>query len=677
MTVKNLIRQYSSFNPPVIIGSLLIVSAIFIAATFFPHDTLTALNASKQAVFSHFSWFYILSVAVFFVFMLFLALGRLGDIKLGTDEEEPEFKFSTWLAMLFAAGMGVGLMFFGVAEPLSHFLSPIIDGSGEQLAKEALLQTSFHWGIHAWTIYAVVALALAYFGFRYKLPLSLRSCFYPLLKEKINGPLGHGIDIVALCVTIFGIITTLGFGAVQLTAGLEKVGILNNSGSLMQSLIIVAVMSIAVISAASGVGKGVKILSEINIGLAVALLIFVSVTGPTLYLLSAYPENLGYYFSRLIEVSFRTFAYDTEHTGWFSGWTVLYWAWWLSWSPFVGLFIARISRGRTIREFIFGVLVLPTLFNILWFTVFGNSAIWLNEHVANGALGALVSAPEKLLFEFLDYLPLSTVTGIVALLVLALFFITSADSGIYVLNNISAEDKSVSAPRWQVFMWGIVLSVVAISLLNTGTEGLSTLQAVTLMVALPFAFLMILMCYSLWQALLVDNKYFNTKLTATSVFWTGDNWQERLSQILNQTQEEDVLKFFKKVGLPAMYRLQNELVEEHGLTAYVNKLLDTEQPAIELVIEKDKLRNFVYGIRSTSREVGEHLIEDPNLPNIQHKEIVEPLTYFSDGRTGYDVQYMKKDELIADILKQYERYLQLLDEVGQEIMAHEQEELAE
>ena len=608
-------------------------------------------------------------------FLVILSVSSLGNIKLGNDEEEPEFGFLSWLAMLFAAGMGVGLMFFGVAEPLTHYLSDITTGSAEHKQQEALLHTLFHWGIHAWAVYGTIALALAYFGFRYKLPLALRSCFYPLLKERINGKLGDLIDIMALLATLFGVITTLGFGASQLGAGLHQLGWISENSFSLQIVVIAVVMSLAIFSAISGVGKGVKILSELNLTLAFCLLIFVLVAGPTLYLLSAFSDNIGTYLSNLVQLSFKTYVYEQEHTGWFSGWTILYWAWWCSWAPFVGLFIARISKGRTIREFIFGVLVIPSMFGILWFTVFGNTAIWLNDGEAAGTLGQMISSPETLLFKFLDYLPLSSVTGLVSLVVISLFFITSADSGIYVLNNIASRDKSLVAPRWQAVMWGVLMSVVAIVLMQSG--GLANLQAMTLLVALPFAMLMLLMCFSLWKGLSADKKYFDTKVNPTSIFWTGDKWKERLEQMMNQTQEKDILRFLKHTVLPAMRELRQELIGKYDLSVQINTLFDQDEPAVELVIQKDLMRDFMYGVKSIGREVSEQLINDDNLPHIQHSMTYEPYTYFFDGRVGYDVQYMDQDELIADMLKHYERYLSLLDDVGQELMAHEQTELAE
>lgn len=675
MSLSKFMEKQTSFNPLVIGATLFFVVLLVAMILIVPEQTQTLLNAAKSGIFANFSWFYILAFSVFLGFLVILSVSSLGNIKLGNDEEEPEFGFLSWLAMLFAAGMGVGLMFFGVAEPLTHYLSDITTGSAEHKQQEALLHTLFHWGIHAWAVYGTIALALAYFGFRYKLPLALRSCFYPLLKERINGKLGDLIDIMALLATLFGVITTLGFGASQLGAGLHQLGWISENSFSLQMVVIAVVMTLATFSAISGVGKGVKILSELNLTLAFCLLIFVLVAGPTLYLLSAFSDNIGTYLSNLVQLSFKTYVYEQEHTGWFSGWTILYWAWWCSWAPFVGLFIARISKGRTIREFIFGVLVIPSMFGILWFTVFGNTAIWLNDGEAAGTLGQMISSPETLLFKFLDYLPLSGVTGLVSLVVISLFFITSADSGIYVLNNIASRDKSLAAPRWQAVMWGILMSVVAIVLMQSG--GLANLQAMTLLVALPFAMLMLLMCFSLWKGLNADKKYFDTKVNPTSIFWTGDKWKERLEQMMNQTQEKDILRFLKHTVLPAMRELRQELISKYELSVQINTLFDQDEPAVELVIQKDLMRDFMYGVKSIGREVSEQLINDDNLPHIQHSMTYEPYTYFFDGRVGYDVQYMDQDELIADMLKHYERYLSLLDDVGQELMAHEQTELAE
>ncbi|MDU8925508.1 BCCT family transporter [Pasteurellaceae bacterium LIM206] len=675
MSLTTFLRDKSSFNPFVTGITLFLVILLVAFTLVLPEQTQTVLNFTKAAIFKNFSWFYIITCSLFLFFLVFVSVSKFGTIKLGTNEEDPEFGFLSWMAMLFAAGMGVGLMFFGVAEPLSHFSSSITSGTAEQRTQQALVHTVFHWGIHAWAIYAVIALALAYFGFRYKLPLALRSCFYPLLKDKINGRIGDGIDIMALLATLFGIITTLGFGSAQLGSGLVAMGWVSHNSFTLQIIVVIVVMALAVTSAISGVAKGVKILSETNLILALCLMAFILFTGPTLHLLGAFSDNVGTYLTHLIQLSFKTYSYETGNISWFNAWTVLYWAWWCSWAPFVGLFIARISRGRTIREFVFGVLALPSLFSVLWFTVFGNSVIWIDTDTANGALSALTSSPEVLLFKFLDYFPLSVVTSVAALLCIALFFVTSADSGIYVLNNIASRDKSLSSPRWQAVMWGILMALVALTLVKAG--GLANLQTMTLITALPFAMIMLIMCVSLLSGLISDKKYFETKFTPSTAMWSSDQWREHLNQILNQTEEKDILKFLKKVALPAMRELRRELVADYDFSVDVRELFDQNEPAVELVIHKESMRDFMYGIKSVGREVSEQLINDENLPHIHNQMTYEPITYFFDGRVGYDVQYMTKEELITDILKHYERYLSLLESVGQDLMSHEQTELAE
>ena len=358
--------------------------------------------------------------------------------------------------------------------------------------KEAMLNTLFHWGIHAWAIYGIIGLSLAYFGFRYRLPVTIRSGFYPLLKHRIYSTPGTIIDILALCATIFGLTTTLGFGAMQLHAGLREVGAL--SGVSFQSLIFIILLSIgaAVLSSISGVGKGLRYLSQGNLILSIALMLFVLLTGPTVYILAAFTENIGYYLTHIVELSFRTFAYESTKEEWFTSWTIMYWAWWISWAPFVGLFIAKISRGRTIREFVVCVLLIPTVFNLLLMTVFGNGAIWMDAQTA-GMLTQAAAETDRLLFLFLNQLPLPAITSLIAILVIAIFFITSADSGIFVINSIASQGKS-TFPKWQSILWGSMLAVLAIGLLYSG--GLEALQTMTVIMALPFSLIMVVMAAS-------------------------------------------------------------------------------------------------------------------------------------------------------------------------------------
>src|SRR5690606_11402192 len=334
--------------------------------------------------------------------------------------------------------------------------------------------TFFHWGIHAWAIYCIVGLSLAYFTYRYRLPLSLRSCFYPLLKDKIKGKWGNAIDVFALCSTFFGITTTLGFGVVQINSGLETLGVLPTSSFLYQVLIVVVLVLLSIISAVSGVDKGVRILSNVNIISVAMLLLFVLILGPTIYLIGSFTDGIGNYISNFFNLTFNTHVYEPEMQPWFYDWTILYWAWWISWSPYVGLFIAKISKGRTIREFIVAVLIIPTLFNFIWMSVFGNSAIWFDVNVANGALSQLASNPDALMFRFLEYLPLTNIASFFTIAIIIIFFVTSADSGMFVMNSIATKNAK-NSPKWQTVGWGILLSALALLLLNAG--GLAALQS--------------------------------------------------------------------------------------------------------------------------------------------------------------------------------------------------------
>lgn len=654
MSLLKKLHSSSTLKKGIFFPSVLFVAFVTVYCAVFPQQAQTQLNLVKNILFNNFSWFYIFAGSIFFLFLFFLSVSRLGDIRLGSDTDEPEFSFASWIAMLFAAGMGIGLMYFGVAEPILHYLKPLHPNLSEaERMKEAMVTTFYHWGIHAWAIYAVIALALAYFGFRYKLPLTVRSGFYPLLKNRISGFWGNAIDVIALCSTIFGLSTTLGFGVMQVNAGFNSLGLIDSNEFSVLAIIVIVAITLAVLSAISGVGKGVKILSEINLTLAGLLLIFVIVSGPTLLLFSSLTESIGYYFSSLLEISFRTFAYEPENQGWLSGWTVFYWAWWASWAPFVGLFIAKISKGRTIREFILGVLFVPTLFNILWMTSFGGSAIWLDQQTA-GALAEVSGNTEQLLFTFFEQLPFGTIASAVAVLVISIFFITSADSGILVLNSIASQGEE-NAPKWQSIFWGALLAALAISLLYSG--GLSSLQTMTLIIALPFTFIMLILCFGLWKGLMIDSQYFNKKFNEGSQYWGGKDWKERLEKIINPTNKQDVHRFFIQVARPAFLELVDEF-ESYGLTAKIN-FTNEQNPKLEFEVIKENLRNFIYGIESTPRELSDLVLGDDNLPNLEANTIYEPITYFLDGREGYDVQYMTKEELIADVLKQYERFINL------------------
>lgn len=494
-------RAPSNINPAVFYSAAAIIVAIMLFAVLAPEVADAAFKSVQAAIVENASWYYVLTVAIILLVCVYLGVSRYGNIKLGPDHSRPDYKNISWFAMLFSAGMGIGLMFFGVAEPVMHFLTPPLgEGGTVEAAREAMRLTFFHWGLHAWAVYAIVALILAFFSYRHNLPLTLRSALYPLIGDKIYGPIGHAVDVFAVVGTLFGLATSLGYGALQVNAGLNHLFPAIPVGMASQVVLIVVITALATISVVSGLDRGVKMLSELNIGLAVVLLLFVLLAGSTVFLLQALVQNVGYYLSSIVNMTFNLFAY--EKTDWFGGWTILYWGWWVSWAPFVGLFIARVSRGRTIREFVTGVLLVPAGFTFMWMTFFGNSAIdmILNQGVVS--LGEVVSQDVSLaLFAFLEQMPFSTIFTYVALLMVVVFFITSADSGALVMDMLCAYGEGSNGVRYRIF-WSTGAGLAAIALLLAG--GLGALQTMAIASALPFVTVLMVAIYGLLKALNID-----------------------------------------------------------------------------------------------------------------------------------------------------------------------------
>ena len=661
---------FTTLSPQVVVPALLVLGALLVYCGFYPDSADKLFSGAQGWVVSRFDWFYTVVVTAFLVFLVLIAASRFGDIRLGPDDAVPEFSFVSWTAMLFAAGMGIGLMYFGVGEPLQHYLKPpTAVGGTPAAAREALESTFFHWGFHAWAVYGTMGLVLAYFGFRYNLPLTLRSGLYPLLKNRIHGPIGHAVDAFALVGTIAGIATTLGYGALQLSAGLGTLTGWDTSTAGFQLGIIAVVVLLAGISAVTGLDKGVRILSEFNLSLSFLMLAFVIVAGPTVFLFQALSENIGNYLSSLARLSLRTFAYEpTREPGWFGGWTILYWAWWISWSPFVGMFIARISRGRTIREFVVGVLLVPTAFNLLWMTAFGNGAIWVDANIAGGALAATASNVDALLFRFFEYLPWANVTSWVAILLIGVFFVTSADSGSFVVDSIASRGNPKS-PVWQRLFWAVVLGITAAVLLLAG--GLGALQAMTLVAALPVALIMLVLCYGLWRGLVADRAHSMQDLSPATNFWSGQHWRRRLEQIVHETTQKDVRQFLQGAVLPAMHDVAREL-RERGVQADVHENLgphteDGATDVVRLTLPDAQMRDFVYGVKAVHRPAPVFLVREAARSS-DGAEIYQPMTFFADGRLGYDIQYLRREEIIVDILRHYERHRAVLADARAQLL---------
>lgn len=525
----------STLNPPVFYTSAALILALVLFTVLLQEEAQSLFNHVQQWIITNASWFYVLAVALILISVVFLAVSRYGDIKLGPDHSRPDYRNTTWFAMLFSAGMGIGLMFFGVAEPVMHFTTPPVgEPNTVQAAKEAMKLTFFHWGLHAWAIYAIVALILAFFSYRHGLPLTLRSALYPLIGERIYGPIGHAVDIFAIIGTVFGVATSLGYGVLQINSGLHHLfGWPVNQ--TVQIALIAATCGLATLSVASGLDRGIRILSELNLSLAVILLLFVLVLGPTVFLLQTYVQNTGAYLSDIVNKTFNLYAY--EPTDWIGGWTLLYWGWWLSWSPFVGLFIARISRGRTIREFVCGVLFVPAGFTLLWMTVFGDTAIHMVLQEGFTQLAEVVNQDSSVaLFAFLEHFPLGSVISLVAVLMVVVFFVTSADSGALVVDMLASSGKDHS-PLWQRIFWSVLMGVVAIALLLA--DGLKALQTATIASALPFSIVLLASIWGLFKALHLDatkrgiryQALTFSRPTTRSGASEGDGWQRRLRNI--------------------------------------------------------------------------------------------------------------------------------------------------
>ena len=655
----------SAFSNGVAIPSLIIILGVTVFCGVFPDRASETLNVIQHYIVENLGWTYIILFAIYIIFIIFLAVSKLGNIRLGSDYTKPRYSFFTWTAMLFAAGMGIGLMFFGVAETISHYANPAIQGLDQtHRAKYAQAFSFLHWGFHGWAVYGLVALALAYFRYRYKLPLAIRSGFYPLLKERIHGRIGDVIDIFALCSTVFGIGTTLGYGVLQINAGLQSVGLVTEVSFTHQALITCVFIFLALMSTISGLDKGVKLLSQINMLLAIALLVFILSIGPTRYIIGTFSEGIGFYLSKLAEMTFNTYAYEPESQKWFASWTIFYWAWWIAWAPFVGLFIARISKGRTIREFVLGVVFIPSLFNFFWMTTFGSSAVWIDQHQAAGGLSDLADQVELLLFSFFEYLPMTGLLKGIALVMIVVFFVTSADSGIMVISSIASGGRE-KQPRWLNIFWGGLLLVLSLSMLRSG--GLPAVQTLTLITALPFGIILAVLCYCLWLALRTDVLFRDSELPYGSLAWRGEFWRQRLKKILSFRRFEEVDAFLDSAVAEAFRELHDEFVV-HGIEAHINRGVTGKGSCIEIIIPYDRLKNFTYGVFAEPRDISERFATEENAPAIAAEQVYVPLTYFNDGRVGYDIQYLTKDEIIADVLREYGRFIDIVSNENTEIL---------
>ena len=497
---------FPKVNKPVFITSSVLIVGFIIFGSLFSETAATLFSFLQAFIAEKFRWLFIILFNMALVFCIYLTASRYGDIRLGKQTERPQYSLFSWIAMLFSAGIGIGLVYWGTAEPLYHFMAPPL-GEAETLesAKQAMNLSFLHWGLHAWAIYTIVALSLAYFHFRRGLPLSIRSTLYPILGQRIYGKWGHTVDVLAVFGTMFGVVTSLGLGVMQINAGLE--GLFGIPSTLtIQFIIIAFVTSLACGSLMLGLDKGIKRLSDINMGLTGILLAFMVILGPTLFIFDSFIENVGNYLANIVTLSTWSEAYS--NTDWQKAWTIFYWAWWVSWSPFVGVFIARISRGRTIREFVFGVLLIPMTILFFWFTTFGGVAIQMEllagmnpEVVSPGLVAAVQADYGSAIFKLVEYYPLTKPITLLIVVMIVLWFVTSSDSASFVIDMLTA-GCDTNPPKIHRLFWALMQGLIAAILLAAG--GLDALQAAAIVAGLPFALVIFVMMYALLRGMSRD-----------------------------------------------------------------------------------------------------------------------------------------------------------------------------
>jgi choline/glycine/proline betaine transport protein len=656
-------------NPVVFVGSSIVILAIAVWAMISPQGASDTIGVLVGWISEWFGWFYILIATIFLAFVIFLALSRYGKTKLGPEHSVPEFSTFSWAAMLFAAGIGTDVMFFAVAEPVTQYMAPPV-GEGETLsaAREATVWTLFHYGITGWGMYALMGIALAYFAYRMNLPLSIRSALYPIFGNRIYGPLGHGVDLAAVLGTIFGIATSLGIGVVFLNYGLNALFSIPEGLPAQIGLIVVAV-AIATVSAVSGVNKGIRRLSELNVWLTLGLAAFILITGQTVFLLNAFVLNIGDYVSNFAGLTMQTFAFDRP-TEWLNGWTLFFWAWWIAWASFVGLFLARISRGRTIRQFVAGTLIIPFLYILMWVSIFGNSAISLVRGGNSQFADAAVNAPEQGFYTLLQQYPAFPIIASIATFCGLLFYITSADSGALVMANLTSYRKTprVDAPPWNRIFWAVATGLLTLAMLVVG--GITALQNATIIMGLPFGFVMVLLMLGLYKALRVeahreDSRRYSlpAQLSGRSAGLNGDGdraveltWRQRLKRSMSFPDREKAITFLSEVAHPALTEVADEL-RSHGVEAEVfDGTRESGTPYVELVADLGEEAPFQY--RVEPREAPMPVYGDNSL---RDSDVYYRLdVHLLEGGQGYDVMGYTHSQLIDDVLDQYEQHVEFV-----------------
>lgn len=647
-------------NPVVFHGSVAGIVTFLVLTLLFTEQAGAFFDAGLAWVSKTFGWYYMLAVVAYLVFVVLIGCSRFGSIRLGPDHSRPEFSLLSWSAMLFAAGIGIDLLFFSVAEPVAHYLAPPdLTPESQAAMRQAVVQTYLHWGLSGWGLYVLMGMALAYFSYRHRLPLAIRSALYPLLGKRIYGPIGHAVDITAVISTVFGIATSLGIGVMQLNYGLAYMFDVPESLSV-QIILIALVVVLATVSVVSGVEKGIRRLSEFNMLLALALMLFILFQGQTLVLLDKVVNNAGDYLSGFVAMSFDTYAFAGEEAQeWKMWWTVFFWGWWIAWTPFVGLFLARISRGRTIREFVAGALFIPLAFMMVWMSVLGNSGI---ELVANQGVTELgeqaLSTPQTTLYTLLEYYPYIGLTAAVVTVLGIVFFITSADSGALVLANFTSilSDVNHDAPVKLRIFWSAMIGLVTVALLMAG--GLAALQSAVVITALPFSLVIFAIMVGMVKALKLEGRKAEARRQVSGTAPGGD-WRERLDRALDTSNRAGAEATIEHAIRPALTQFAQELTSRGQDATVSEKQIEGEPlPRLTLQVVMENAASFVY-------QVCPHRMRTPSFLPADDDFYVRLDVFLAEGGTGQDLNGYTRGQVVGDVLSEYERHLHFLALAGE------------
>ncbi|WGW11754.1 choline BCCT transporter BetT [Saxibacter everestensis] len=668
-SAKNPLAKASTLNRTVFFGSATVIVAVALWAIISPSSADLAISAAVGWISGGFGWYYFLAATIFVVFVVFIAVSRFGRVKLGPEQSKPQFSMFTWASMLFAAGIGIDLMFFSVSEPVSQYLAPPTgDGESVAAARQAVVWTLFHYGITGWAMYALMGMALAYFAYRHNLPLSIRSALYPIFGKRVWGKLGDTVDIAAVLGTIFGIATSLGIGVVQLNYGLSFLLDIPENVGVQIALIAVAVI-MATVSVVSGVEKGIRRLSELNVVLAIALMLFILFSGNTLFLLNGIVMNIGDYVANFTDMTMNTFAFD-QPTEWLNSWTLFFWAWWIAWAPFVGLFLARISRGRTIRQFVACVLIIPFLFILIWISIFGNSAldIAMNGGAAGTAFGEVaMNQPERAFYSMLDQYPGVPFSASVATFTGLLFYVTSADSGALVMSNFTSRLRSNAddGAKWLRIFWAAATGLLTLGMLIVG--GVTTLQNATIIMGLPFSFVMFFIMYGLYKALRIEGRKLDSlrgtlpgslsERTTPSDRNSQRTWRQRLARSMSYPGKRQTERFIDDVCRPALSDVAEELREQGAEVKYTEGVLEScGLTHLDLAVSMGDEDDFAYKLWPGEFETPSFATRTQRSEDKYYRVEV----YLAEGTQGYDITGYSKEQVIGDILDQHERHLHFL-----------------